>query len=88
MCIRDRIEVFVSQNNPDGETDKNSMRAVPLEELPEEIQEHIKAIIRHEQRKVCLLYTSLEDLRNSVTAESSLSIDVLVTGRCLCLDHS
>ena len=47
-----QVEVFVSQNNPDGETDKNSMRAVPLEELPEEIQEHIKAIIRHEQRKV------------------------------------
>ena len=47
-----QVEVFVSQNNPNGETDKNSMRAVPLEELPEEIQEHIKAIIRHEQRKV------------------------------------
>ena len=30
----------------------------------------------------------LEDLRNSVTAESSLSIDILVTWRCLCLDHS
>ena len=30
----------------------------------------------------------LEDLRNSVTAESSLSIDILVTRRCLCLDHS
>lgn len=47
-----QVEVFVSQNDPNGETDKNSMRAVPLEELPEEIQEHIKAIIRHEQRKV------------------------------------
>ena len=47
-----QVEVFVSQSEPDGETDKNSMRAVPLEELPEEIQEHIKAIIRHEQRKV------------------------------------
>lgn len=47
-----QVEVFVSQSEPNGETDKNSMRAVPLEELPEEIQEHIKAIIRHEQRKV------------------------------------
>lgn len=47
-----QVEVFVSQNDPNGETDKSSMRAVPLEELPEEIQEHIKAIIRHEQRKV------------------------------------
>ena len=30
----------------------------------------------------------LEDLRNSVTAESSLSIDILITWRCLSLDHS
>ena len=47
-----QVEVFVSQSEPNGETNKNSIRAVPLEELPEEIQEHIKAIIRHEQRKV------------------------------------
>ena len=50
-----QVEIFISRNNP-GEEDsvdknKDSMRAVPLEELPEEIQNHIKAIIQREHRK-------------------------------------
>lgn len=44
-----QVEVFVSQSDPNS--DKGAMRPVPLEELPEEIQEHIKAIIKHEHSK-------------------------------------